>query len=96
VSLSFTLSKNEKVKQYIRKKTHKPTALRFWIEGSVILLYVWPISHSYGISLVMSPQILPTSGIRAKGLCRRDSDRLILADCEYIMLDGECRRGTLT
>jgi len=29
VSLSPTLSKNEKVKQYIRKKTHKPTTSRF-------------------------------------------------------------------
>jgi len=29
VSLSPTLNKNEKVKQYIRKKTNKPTALRF-------------------------------------------------------------------
>jgi len=47
VSLSLTLSKNEKVKQYIRKKTHRPTALRFWVEGDVIPLYVGPISHSY-------------------------------------------------
>ena len=37
-SLSPTLSKNEKVKQYIRKKTHKPTALRFWVKGGVIPL----------------------------------------------------------
>jgi len=28
-SLSSTLNKNEKVKQYIRKKTHKPIALKF-------------------------------------------------------------------
>jgi len=38
VSLSLTLSRNEKVEQYIRKKTHKPNALRFWVEGGVILL----------------------------------------------------------
>jgi len=39
VSLSLTLSKNEKVEQHIRKKTHKPNALRFWVEGGVIPLY---------------------------------------------------------
>jgi len=36
VSLSPTLSRNEKVEQHIRKKTHKYTALRFWVEGGVI------------------------------------------------------------
>jgi len=40
VSLSLTLDRNEKVEQHIRKKTYKPNALRFWIEGDVILLYV--------------------------------------------------------
>ena len=39
VSLSPTLSRNEKVEQHIRKKTHKPNALRFWVEGGVIPLY---------------------------------------------------------
>jgi len=39
VSLSPTLGRNEKVEQHISKKTHKPNALRFWIEGGVILLY---------------------------------------------------------
>jgi len=39
VSPSFTLSRKEKVGQYIRKKTHKPKTLRFWIEGGVISLY---------------------------------------------------------
>jgi len=29
VSLSPTLGRDEKVEQYIRKKTHKPNALRF-------------------------------------------------------------------
>jgi len=38
VSLSPTLDKNEKVEQYIRKKTYKPTILRFWVEGGVIPL----------------------------------------------------------
>jgi len=42
MSLSHTLSKNEKVEQHIRKKIHKPNALRFWVEGGVIPLYVWP------------------------------------------------------
>jgi len=39
VSLSPTLSRNEKVEQHIRKKTHKPNALRFRIGGGVIPLY---------------------------------------------------------
>jgi len=35
VSLSPTLARNEKVEHYIRIKTHKPTALRFWVESGV-------------------------------------------------------------
>ena len=38
VSLSPTLSRNEKVDQYIRKKIHKPNSLRFWVDDSVIHL----------------------------------------------------------
>jgi len=40
MSLSSTLSRNEKVEQYIRKKTDKPNAVNFWIEGDVIFFYV--------------------------------------------------------
>jgi len=40
VNLSPTFSISEKVEQHIRKKTHKPNALRFWVEGGVIPLYV--------------------------------------------------------
>ena len=32
VSLSSILGINEKIEQHIRKKTHKPNALRFWVE----------------------------------------------------------------
>jgi len=39
MSLSLTLGMNEKVEQRIRKKTRKPNALRFWVEGGVIPLY---------------------------------------------------------
>jgi len=39
VSRSPTLGRNEKVEQHIRKKTCKSNALRFWVEGGVILLY---------------------------------------------------------
>jgi len=35
VSLSPTFARNEKVEHYIRIKTHKPIALRFWVESSV-------------------------------------------------------------
>jgi len=38
VSLSPTLTRNEKVKHYIRIKTHKPIALRFWVESGVSVL----------------------------------------------------------
>jgi len=51
MSLSLTLSKNEKVEQQnIRKKTHKLNTLRFWIEGGIIPLYVWSV-----LILVRSP-----------------------------------------
>jgi len=38
VILSPTLARNEKVKHYIRIKTHKPIALRFWVESGVNIL----------------------------------------------------------
>ena len=40
VSIGFTLSRNEKVEQRIKNKTHKLNVLRFWIESGVISLYV--------------------------------------------------------
>jgi len=61
VSRSPTLGRNEKAEEHIRKKTRKPNALRFWVEGSVIPLYVWPCSHSCDISPVFPPWILTTS-----------------------------------
>jgi len=64
VSRSPTLGRNEKVEQHIRKKTRKPNALRFWVKGGVITLYVvWLSSHSCEISPVFPPRIFPTSGI---------------------------------
>jgi len=38
VSLSSTLTRNEKVEHYIRIKTHKPIALRFLVESGVSVL----------------------------------------------------------
>jgi len=38
VSLSPTLTRIEKVEHYIRIKTHKPFALRFWVESGVSTL----------------------------------------------------------
>jgi len=38
VSLSLTLSRNDKVEQHIKKKTHKLNVLRFWVEGGIIIL----------------------------------------------------------
>jgi len=68
VILSPTLDRNEKVEQYIRKKTHKTNALRFWVESGVTLLYGLALISFLLISPVFSPRILPTSGIRADGL----------------------------
>ena len=39
MSLSPILGMNEKVEQHIRKKTHKPNVLRFWVKGGVVPLY---------------------------------------------------------
>ena len=61
VSLSPTLNRNEKVEQYIRKKTHKPTALRFWIEGGVILLYGLAQFSFLFVSSVFTPSNYPTN-----------------------------------
>jgi len=38
VSLSPTLIRIEKIKHYIRIKTHKPIVLRFWVESGVSVL----------------------------------------------------------
>jgi len=55
VSLSSTLGRNEKVEQYIRKKIHKPNALRFWVEGGVI-----PLCVGSSLILVRSPWCFPS------------------------------------
>jgi len=54
VSLSPTLSRNERVEKHIRKKTHKPNTLKFWEEGGVIPSCGWLLSHS-----CLSPQCFP-------------------------------------
>jgi len=50
-----TLSRNEKVEQHIRKKTHKRNTLRFWIEGGVIPL----CGFGSVLILVRSPRFCP-------------------------------------
>ena len=56
VILSPTLARNEKVEHYIRIKTHKPIALRFWVESGVSALYGWAqVSLVYCIFPVKSP-----------------------------------------
>jgi len=54
VSLSHTLSRNEKVEQHIKKKTHKPIALRFWVGGGVI-----PCGVTHFFILVCLPKVSP-------------------------------------
>jgi len=41
VSLCLILARNEKVEHYIRIQTHKPIALRFWVESGVNALCGW-------------------------------------------------------
>jgi len=60
VSRSPTLGRNEKVEQHIRKKTRKPNALRFWVEGGVILLYGFTQFSLFEISPV-SPSDSPNT-----------------------------------
>jgi len=63
------LSRNEKVEQHIRTKTHKPNALRFWVEGGVIPLYVglvlilvrFPGFYNTNISVGLPGNPIPTS-----------------------------------
>jgi len=62
MSLSPILSRNEKFEQHIRKKTHKPNALRFWVEGGVIRLYVGSV-----LIFVRSP-VLPLRFSQKKNL----------------------------
>ena len=45
VRLSPTLTRNEKVEHHIRIKTHKPIALRFWVESGVNAYVVGLRSH---------------------------------------------------
>jgi len=47
VGLSHTLSRNEKVEQHIRKKTHKLIVLNFLTEGGVNPLY------EFGLGLIV-------------------------------------------
>jgi len=68
VRLSPTLSRNEKVEQHIRKKTHKPNVLRFWVEGGVISLCGFDLVLILVRSLQFYPLDYPTSGIKVVGL----------------------------
>ena len=66
VSLSPTLSRNEKVKQHIRKKTHKPNALRFWVEGDVIPLHGLTLVSFLLISPVVPPRFSPNKWYQSR------------------------------
>jgi len=54
VSLSPTLTRNEKVEHHIRIKAHKPIALRFWVESGVNVLCGWA-----QVSLVLFSPVKP-------------------------------------
>jgi len=55
VSLGPTLRWNEKVEKHIRKKTHKPNALRFLVEGGVVPLCGLTLFSFLFVSLVFLP-----------------------------------------
>jgi len=83
------LNKNEKVKQYIRKKTHKPTVLRFWVKGGVILLCMF---GSF-LFLMRSPRLCPLEfSQQPQQVVSEPKVRIdLMVTGSY---DGECRRGT--
>jgi len=58
VILNLTSTRNEKVEHYIRIKTHKSIALRFWVESDVNALCDWA-----QISLVKIDSHVQTSTI---------------------------------
>ena len=69
VSLSPTLVRNEKVEYYIRIKTHKPIALRFWDECGVNSLCGWAqVSLVFILPSETPSSIDLTSGIQSSRL----------------------------
>jgi len=91
VSLSPTLGKNEKVEQHIKKKTHKPNALRFRVESGVIPLYkLTLVSFLFEISSVFLPRILPTSGIRTVGLRLGRVQFDLVSKVFLMVISGKC------
>jgi len=59
------LSRNEKVEQHIGKKTHKPNALRIWVEGGVISL----CGSGFILILMRSPLCFPLGFSQQYELC---------------------------
>ena len=65
MNLSLTLTKNEKVKHYIRIKTHKPIALKFWVESDVSVVK--------NLSCVLTFKTIPFVALLAFGLLSKSS-----------------------
>jgi len=63
VSLSFTLTKNEKVEYYVRINIHKSIASKFWVESDVNVLCDWTQSHWVLYLPIETSFINLTSGI---------------------------------
>jgi len=74
------LSRNEKVEQHIRKKTHKLNTLKFWVEGGVIRLWeltlfllcdifsVFPLIFSQQIIIIIIIKIKIRSTLEPKAI----------------------------
>jgi len=83
------LNKIEKVKQYIRKKTHKPTVLRFWVKGGVIPLCIFTLF----LLLVRSPRLCPLGFSQQPQQVVSESK--VFTDLMVAgSYNGECRRET--
>jgi len=68
VSLSPTLTRNEKVEHYIRIKTHKPIALRFWVESGVNALCGLAQISLVSLSPVIPPPYKPDKWYQSRWL----------------------------
>jgi len=77
------IAPSTQVEQYIRKKTHKPNALKFWVEGSVILL----CGLTHFLILMRSLQLYPSYSLNTSHnyfliVCLTHAKPLILMSLE--------------
>ena len=79
------MSINEKVKQHIINKTHKPNALRFWVEGGIIFLYGFGSVLIFVRSLFLPFQFFQQV-VSESMVCVTDSDEYSLIPISKVFL----------